>query len=74
MLHEEFLVPLGVTETEFAERHGIPLDELRAVLSTRGELSEEMAERFATATGMSPAFWIKLQDQHSIWKTERAAT
>jgi addiction module HigA family antidote len=50
MLLEEFLKPLGVTQTQFAERIG----------GRRG-VTPDTALRLEKALGMSAQFWLNLQ-------------
>lgn len=66
ILLEEFLVPLGVTQTLFAEHIGVPLQRVNEIVRGRRGVSSETAWLFAKALGTSPEFWMNLQTQHDL--------
>lgn len=61
MLNEEFLKPLGITQRDFAERIGTSLPRLNEIVNGRRGVTPDTALRFARATGMTPSFWLNLQ-------------
>lgn len=67
MLLEEFLKPLGVSQTEFAERIGVSYVRLNAVINGRRGVTPDTALRLERATGMDADFWLDLQTRWDLW-------
>jgi len=61
ILLEDFLKPLGVTQLEFAEHIGVPLQRVNEIVRGKRGVSPETAWLFAGALGTTPEFWINLQ-------------
>lgn len=61
MLLEEFLKPLGVTQTHFAERIGVSYVRLNEIINGRRGVTPDTALRLEKALGMSAQFWLHLQ-------------
>lgn len=76
ILLEEFLVPLGITQTEFA----LHLDgswtqpNLSTIIRGKHSITEEIALDFADALGTSPEFWMGLQTDINLWEAKRLST
>lgn len=58
MLLEEFLRPLGMTQTELAERIGVSYVRLNEIVNGRRGISPSTALRLAKAFGTSAEFWL----------------
>jgi antitoxin HigA-1 len=67
MLREEFLVPLGVTQSELAERLGVSFPRLNEVIRGKRGVTPDTALRLARVVGMSPDFWLGLQQDWDLW-------
>src|SRR5579872_7204348 len=61
MLFEEFLRPLGLTQTEVAERMQVPLKRLNAIIRGRKAVTPDTALRLERLFGMEAQFWLNLQ-------------
>lgn len=61
MLIEEFLEPLGITQTAFAKRIGVTFPRLNEIVNGRRGVTPDTALRFSKALGTSPDFWLNLQ-------------
>ncbi|HEX3466872.1 MAG TPA: HigA family addiction module antitoxin [Candidatus Elarobacter sp.] len=61
MLLEEFLQPLGLTQTAFAAHAGMTYPRLNAIVNGKRGITTDTALRFARALGTSPEFWLNLQ-------------
>ena len=61
MLVEEFLEPLGMTQTAFAERIGVTYPRLNEIVNGKRGITPDTALRFAKALGTTPDLWINLQ-------------
>jgi addiction module HigA family antidote len=72
MLLEEFLVPAGVTQTEFALRIGVSYVRLNAVINGRRGVTPDTALRLERATGMDADFWLGLQTRWDLWHALRS--
>ena len=67
ILLEEFLDPLGLTQTAFAEHLQISLQRLNDIVNGRRGVSTDTALRLARVLGTSAQFWINLQETLDIW-------
>lgn len=70
ILLEEFLIPLGLSQSEFAEHLGGTWTQpkLSAIISGKRAITEEIALDLADALGTSPEFWIGLQSDVHLWE------
>lgn len=70
-LREDILPALGISVTKAAEMMGVSRQTLHAILAERQSITPEMALRIGKFCGNGPGFWLRLQMQHDLWKTER---
>ena len=63
MLLEEFLRPLGMTQSEAARRMEIPLNRLNEVVRGRRGITADTALRLAKLLNTDPEIWMNLQNQ-----------
>lgn len=61
ILLEEFLKPLGVTQTAFAERIGVTYPRLNEIANGKRGVTPDTALRFARALGTTAELWLNLQ-------------
>lgn len=61
VLAEEFLRPLGLTQTAFARHLGVPVRRINEIVRGKRAVSPETAQLFAAALGTSPEFWMSAQ-------------
>jgi addiction module HigA family antidote len=66
ILREEFLVPLGVTQVDFAAHIGVPLQRVNEIVLGKRGVSAETAWLFSQALGTTPEFWMNLQVLHDL--------
>lgn len=66
VLYEEFLLPLGLTQTAFARHIGIPPRRISEVIHGKRGVTSEMAWLFSQALGTSAEFWMDLQTLHDL--------
>ncbi|MES2199814.1 MAG: HigA family addiction module antitoxin [Chlamydiota bacterium] len=73
ILLEEFLIPLGITQPDFALYLGGTWTEQKPSAIIRGEraITEEIALDLAGALGASPEFWVGLQMDVSLWDAKQ---
>lgn len=72
VLREECLEPLGMSQTEAAERLGISYPRLNEVVNGRRSVTPDTALRLARLFGTEPEFWLKLQQAHDLWEAMHA--
>ena len=73
MLLEEFLKPLGVSQSAFAIRLGVSFPRLNEVVRGKRGVTPDTALRLARVTGMSADFWLGLQQDWDLWHALRSA-
>ena len=69
MLLEEFLKPLAISQTAFAQRIGISYVRLNSIVKGHRGVTPDTALRLERATGMSAGFWLNLQRNWDLWHT-----
>lgn len=67
MLLEEFLRPLGITQSAFAIQLGVSFPRLNEVINAKRSVTPDTALRLARVTGMSADFWLGLQQDWDLW-------
>lgn len=71
MLREEFLVPLQLTQSELAERMGVPVGRVNQILQEKRAVTADTAVRLSRVLGMSAEFWLGLQTDWDLWRARR---
>lgn len=71
MLLEEFIKPLGITQSELAARLGISFPRLNEVIRKKRSLTPDTALRLERVVGMSADFWLGLQLDWDLWHAMR---
>ena len=72
MLLEEFLKPLGISQAYFAERIGVSYPRLNELIHGKRGVTPDTALRLARVLGMSPDFWLGLQQDWDLWRAMRS--
>lgn len=73
MLLEEFLRPLGISQSAFAVRLGVSFPRLNEIVHRKRAVTPDTALRLARVTGMSADFWLGLQQDWDLWHALRTA-
>lgn len=68
MLLEEFVKPLGITQTELAARLGVSFPRLNEIIRGKRAVTPDTALRLARVVGMSADFWLGLQVDWELWR------
>ena len=71
MLREEFLVPLGITQSELATRMNVPVGRVNQILQNKRAVTADTAVRLSRVLGMSAEFWLGLQTDWELWHARR---
>ena len=61
MLREEFLEPLGITQTELAQWIGASYPRINELVHSKRGVTPDIALRLEQAFGMEAQFWLTLQ-------------
>lgn len=72
MLLEEFLVPLGMTQTELAERIGVSYPRINEIVNGKRGITPDTALRFSQLFGTTPEFWLNGQRNWDLWHAMRS--
>ncbi|OQY12268.1 MAG: addiction module antidote protein, HigA family [Desulfobacteraceae bacterium 4572_187] len=67
MLFEEFVKPLGLTQTELARRLDVSYPRLNEIIKGRRSVTPNTALRLSRVIGMSADFWLGLQQDWDLW-------
>jgi addiction module HigA family antidote len=72
MLLEEFLKPLGISQSAFAVRLGVSFPRLNEIVRRKRGVTADTALRLAQVTGMSADFWLGLQLDWDLWHAQHS--
>ena len=72
MLLEEWLKPLGISQSAFAIRLGVSFPRLNEIVREKRSVTPDTALRLARVTGMSADFWLGLQQDWDLWHALRS--
>ena len=64
---EEFLVPLGITQKDAAERLKMSYPRMNEVVKGKRAVTPDTALRLAKFTETEPEFWLNLQQAVDLW-------
>ena len=67
MLREEFLKPLGMTQTELAERIGVSYVRVNELVNEKRGVTPDTALRLSRLLGTTPEFWLNGQQNWDLW-------
>lgn len=66
MLREEFLRPLGLTQSAFAEHIGVSFKRINEIVNGKRSITPETAWLFSQALNTTPQFWMNLQTTYDL--------
>ena len=68
ILTEEFMLPLGLTQTALAEAMGVQRKHVNELCNDRRNVTAATALILAPAFGNSPDFWLNVQRRTDLWE------
>jgi addiction module HigA family antidote len=74
MLLEEFLKPLGVTQTELAARIRVSYPRVNEIIHGKRGVSPDTALRLSKVFGTTPEFWLNGQRNWDLWQALHSET
>ncbi len=69
ILLNEYLEPMGFTQTELADHLGIPVQRINEIVRGKRGVSSETAWLLSEAFETSPQFWLNLQSMYDLSST-----
>jgi len=72
MLLEEFLKPLGITQSAFAIRLGVSFPRLNEIIRGRRSVTPDTALRLEKVLDVSAQVWLGLQQDWDLWHVMRS--
>lgn len=73
MLLEEFLKPLGLTQSELAERIGVSYPRVNELVHGKRDMTPDTALRLERFLGVEAQFWLNLQLVWDLYKATHSA-
>ena len=70
ILSEEFLKPMGITAYRLSKDTGIPQTRISAIVKGNRAITADTALRLSKYFGTTAKFWLGLQDDYDIEKTQ----
>lgn len=70
ILQEEFLNPIGLTQSQLAEWIGVERRRINEIVSGKREITPDTAIRLGRYFGVSPQFWMNLQVRYNLWHAQ----
>jgi addiction module HigA family antidote len=74
MLLEEFLKPLGLTQTELAERIRVSYPRVNEIVNGKRGITPDTALRLAKLFGTTAEFWLNGQRNWDLWHAMHSQT
>jgi addiction module HigA family antidote len=67
ILLEDFLNPLGMTQTELAERIHVSFPRINEIVNGKRGITPDTALRLSRLFGTTPEFWLNGQRNWDLW-------
>jgi len=67
MLLEEFLKPIGMTQTDLAERIHVSFPRINEIVNGKRGITPDTALRLSRLFGTTPEFWLNGQRNWDLW-------
>ncbi len=71
ILHEEYLLPLGVSQKKLADHLGCDVKVINRIVNGRTGVTPVMALKLGAAFRTSPEFWLNAQKAVDLYRAER---
>lgn len=72
ILLEEFLVPMGVSQTRLATDIDVPVSRIAEIVNGRRAITADTALRLGAYFGTSPEMWLNLQTKYDLKLAENS--
>jgi addiction module HigA family antidote len=71
VLLEEFLLPLAISQAQFARHLGWTYAKLNEIIHEKRGITPDTAIDLSMALGTTPMFWLNLQIRYDLWKASQ---
>jgi len=71
ILQEEFLQPLKISAYRLSQETKIPATRISEIIKKRRRISADTALRFSKYFGVTPQFWLGLQNDYDLEEEHR---
>jgi len=68
ILHEEFLIPMGISAYELSKSIGVQQTRISLILKGERGITADTAMRLSKYFGTTPEFWMSLQREYDLRK------
>jgi addiction module HigA family antidote len=72
ILREEFLLPLGMSQKDLAEKMSVPLQRVNEIINGKRGITADTAILLAEVFASSPEFWMNLQTTLDLYRALHA--
>ena len=72
ILHEEFLIPMGISQYRLAKELGIPQTRISDIINGSRRITADTSLRLSLFFGNSAKFWLGLQNDFDIENAQNA--
>jgi len=72
VLHEEFLVPMNISAYRLAKETRLSQTRVSQIIHGKRSISADTALRLGKFFGVSPEFWLGLQNDHDLEEMKRS--
>jgi addiction module HigA family antidote len=66
ILLEEFLTPLGISQSKLARDIGVPTGRVNEIVQGKRAITTDTALRLSVYFNMTPEFWMNLQSHYDL--------
>jgi len=71
MLLEEFLKPMGITQTQLSDMLQVPYQRVNEIINGKRGVTPSTALRLAKVFGTSEDFWLNLQLRSDLYRAQQ---
>lgn len=71
VLREEFLEPIGLTQSDVADAIHVPYQRINEIVNGRRGITPSTALRLAKYFGTTPGFWMNLQLRWDLYRAQQ---
>ena len=71
ILSEEFLKPLGITQTKLASHLGWSHAKINEIVNAKRGVTAKTALAFSDTFGTTAEFWMNLQTSFDLWEAQQ---
>jgi len=72
ILKEEFMVPLGLSQTALAKSLHVPPRRINEIVQAKRSVTPDTALRLSRFFGTTPEFWLNIQSRYDLERAKDA--